>query len=171
MRRGSRAVLGLLFAVRPWLGGRAHFSSCSACVAPHPHCSLQTAASPLLAPFSRQDIWGGGAREKDSLPQLLGDKHCVAVMLGETVRAALAARAGADSVTLQLSRRSVLTFSVARRSVQFSRKQLQAVAKDAAACKKWNSFVAAALAAWQEQGKEGSQAQRLGLLAPLQVAG
>lgn len=45
------------------------------------------------------------------------------------------------------------------------------MAKDAAACKKWNTFVAAALAAWQQEGKEGSQEQRLGLLAPLQAAG
>lgn len=72
---------------------------------------------------------------------------------------------------LQLSKRCALTFSVARRSVQFSRRELQAVAKDAAACKKWNAFVAAALAAWQQEGKEGSQEQRLGLLAPLQAAG
>lgn len=117
-----------------------------------------------------QDVWGEGAREEKQ-PQLLGDKHCVAVMLGDTIRAALAARSGADALTLQLSQRSRVTFSVARRSVQFSRRELQAVAKDAAARKKWNAFVAAALAAWQEDGKEGSQAQRLGLLAPLQAAG
>ncbi|PRW20380.1 hypothetical protein C2E21_9105 [Chlorella sorokiniana] len=118
-----------------------------------------------------KDVWGEGAREKEKLPQLVGKEHCIAVMLGETVRAALAARTGADALTLQLSKGCRVTFSVARRSVQFSRRELQALAKDVAACKKWNTFVAAALAAWQQEGKEGSQAARLGLLAPLQAAG
>lgn len=56
----------------------------------------------LLPPT--QDVWGEGAREKDKLPLLLGEKHCIVVMLGETVRAALAARAGADSLTLKVRR-------------------------------------------------------------------
>lgn len=62
--------------------------------------SLAHHPSPCSPPT--QDVWGEGAREKDKLPLLLGEKHCIAVMLGETVRAALAARAGADALTLKV---------------------------------------------------------------------
>lgn len=123
------------------------------------------------APSPGQDIWGDGARAAADQPQLLGDKYAIAVVLAETIRVSAAAAAGADAVALWLSKRSRLTFSVSKRgSVTFSRREVLALAKDAAACKRFNAFVAAALAAWQQHGREGSQAERLGLIAPLQAA-
>ena len=153
------------------VGAGLHCPAASHCKCAPASMPFQTSHPPVLAPLPWQDIWGAGARAAADAPQLLGDKHAIAVMLGETVRAAAAAAAGADAVALRLSKRSRLTFSVSKRgSVTFSRHKVLALAKDAAACKRFNAFVAAALEAWQQHGKEGSQAERLGLLAPLQAA-
>lgn len=90
-------------------------------------------------------------------------------MLGETMRVA-AAMTEHGCVTLQLSAGCRVSFSKQGRSVQFSRREVRALAADPRACQRWNTFVGSALQAWLDQGKEGSQAQRLALLQPLQAA-
>lgn len=116
----------------------------------------------------------GDAKPGADAPQLLGERHCVAMMLADTVRAAAAARGiggGADALRLRLGPACGLTFHLAaRRSVQFSRAELLALAADGKASAAWNVFVVAALRAWQAHGKEGSQAERLRLLRQLLVA-
>lgn len=92
-------------------------------------------------------------------------------MLADTVRAAVAARGpggGGDALRLRLSHAAEVTFTVGgRRSVSFRRADLAALAADAGGCAAWNRLVAALLRAWQEGGREGSQAERLRLLRPL----
>lgn len=122
----------------------------------------------LNASLRHKHLWRD-ARPPANPPQLIGDKHAVAVMLGDTLRAAAAAGGGGE-VRLRLGGGRGLRFAVDRRSVVFSRQQVAALAADEAACKRWNSFVSAALAAWQADGKEASQAARLGLLKPLMCA-
>ena len=111
-------------------------------------------------------------------------------MLADTVRAAIAAAGahgsgGGGELHLQVAGSGsdggngssgpregcCLRFRLApRRSVQFSRAEVLALAADPEACSAWNGFVEAALAAWQEQGKEESQGDRLRLLQPLLLA-
>lgn len=92
-------------------------------------------------------------------------------MLADTVRAAVGARGlggGAEALRLRLAPGAEVAFAVgARRQVSFRRADLAALATNAAGCAAWNAYVAAALAAWQAAGREGSQAERLRLLVPL----
>jgi hypothetical protein len=123
---------------------------------------------------------GGSSGGAEPRPLLVGQKHSVELMLADTVRAAIEAAGahgsgGGRELHLRLGGGGaaggggcMLRFLLAaRRSVQFSRAEVLALAADAGACRAWNAFVEAALAAWQGLGKEGSLGERLRLLKPL----